>query len=97
LMGERFKSALHAAFDGHPNVVEVRGRGLMLGVELLGITSVSVVTEALARGVWVYPGGSGPPVADAVMIAPAFTVEDAHIEQIVAVLGQSIDAVAARR
>ena len=97
LMGERFKSALHAAFDGHPNVVEVRGRGLMLGVELLGVTSVSVVTEALARGVWVYPGGSGPPVADAVMIAPAFTVEDAHIDQIVAVLGQSIDAVAARR
>ena len=69
-----------------------RGRGLMVGVELRGVTSAAVVAEALARGLWVYPAGSGAPVADAVMVAPPFTVTDADIERIVTILAAAIDA-----
>ena len=32
--GERIMSGLRAAFDGMPGVLEVRGRGLMIGIEL---------------------------------------------------------------
>lgn len=95
-MGEYLIGALHTAFDGHPCVAEVRGRGLMCGVELVGLTSVDVVMEALGRGLWVYPGGSGAPVVDAVMVAPPFTVTEAEIDRLVTILAASIDAVAAR-
>lgn len=91
-MGEHLMAALHAAFDGHPRVAEVRGRGLMTGVELVGLSSIAVVTEALARGLWVYPGGSGAPVADAVLVAPPFIVTEHEIDRIVTILREAIDA-----
>jgi adenosylmethionine-8-amino-7-oxononanoate aminotransferase len=68
----------------------------MLGVELRGLSSVEVVTAALARDVWVYPAGSGAPVADAVLIAPPFVIEDHHVDRIVSVLAASINDVQCR-
>ena len=91
-MGERLQAALGAALHGHARVAEIRGRGLMVGVELRGVTAAAVVGEALARGLWVYPAGSGAPVADAVMLAPPFTVTDGDIDRIVAILAAAIDA-----
>jgi adenosylmethionine-8-amino-7-oxononanoate aminotransferase len=97
VMGSRLHDAVKAAVGAHPNVAEVRGRGLMLGVELRGLASADVVTAALARDVWMYPAGSGAPVADAVLIAPPFVIDDQHIERIVTVLGESIDSVSRGR
>jgi adenosylmethionine-8-amino-7-oxononanoate aminotransferase len=97
VMGARLFDALQTQVAAHPNVAEVRGRGLMLGVELRGLSSVDVVTAALARDVWVYPAGSGAPVADAVLIAPPFVIDDQHIERIVTVLSASIDSVSRGR
>jgi len=82
---------LHAEFDGHPGVVEVRGRGMFYGVELR-VSQQQVVAEALSRDVWIYPAGSGP-VPSAVMLAPPFVVSDDEIDQMVAVTRASIDAV----
>jgi adenosylmethionine-8-amino-7-oxononanoate aminotransferase len=93
VMGSRLSDALKAGLGAHPNVAEVRGRGLMLGVELSGLRSADVVAAALARDVWVYPAGSGAPVADAVLIAPPFVIDDNHIERIVTVVAESIDDV----
>ena len=91
-MGERLRAALTAALGGHPRVAEVRGRGLMVGVELRGTTSAAVVGEALGRGLWVYPAGSGAPVADAVMVAPPFVVTADEIDRIAAILAAAVDA-----
>ena len=91
-MGERLQAALRGALDGHARVAEIRGRGLMVGVELRGVTSAAVVGEALSRGLWVYPAGCGAPVADAAMIAPPFIVTDDDIDRIVTILAAAIEA-----
>jgi adenosylmethionine-8-amino-7-oxononanoate aminotransferase len=93
ILGERLQDALGA----HPAVVEVRGRGMFHGVELQGRSGAlaqAVVREALARDLWVYPAGSGPPVTDAVMIGCAFTITEPEVEELVDRLAAAIDAVA---
>ncbi len=90
----------------HPNVAEVRGRGLLHAVELVRdretlapfapeqrITT-RVVVAGLARGVFFYPGGSKPG-PDVICLGPPFTVTKDEIDRIVGVLGESITAAAA--
>ena len=51
------------ALGGHPDVVELRGRGLFRGIELTpsgGRLAAAVVGECLARDMWIYPAGSAP-------------------------------------
>jgi adenosylmethionine-8-amino-7-oxononanoate aminotransferase len=106
-VGALLKDRLHATFDDHPHVAEVRGMGLMLGLELVAERephrwfpagarfAQKVVAEALARDVWVYPAGAGDPVQDALLLGPAFTITEDEIDQTVTVLQQAIDAAAA--
>ncbi|MGZ4793946.1 MAG: aminotransferase class III-fold pyridoxal phosphate-dependent enzyme, partial [Ilumatobacteraceae bacterium] len=93
-MGAVLSDRLHAELDGHPAVVEVRGRGMFYGIEL-NIPHAAVIAEALSRDVWVYPAGSGP-VPSAVMIAPPFVITDDELDQVVTTLRVSLDAVIAR-
>jgi adenosylmethionine-8-amino-7-oxononanoate aminotransferase len=105
-VGAQLERRLRMELGDHTNVIEIRGKGLMLGIELgrdrhtgerfdAGTRfAARVVGEALARGVWVYPAGSGP-VQDAVMIGAPFIIDDADIEKIVTVLHESIDAAVA--
>jgi adenosylmethionine-8-amino-7-oxononanoate aminotransferase len=108
-MGGVLADRLHAEFDDHPNVAEIRGRGLFLGLELVQDRerdipfdverrfAYSVVSEALARDVWIYPAGSGP-VRDAVMFGPPFIIDDDQVEIMVSTVRTAIDAaVAAHR
>jgi adenosylmethionine-8-amino-7-oxononanoate aminotransferase len=102
-MGELLHRRLHAELDDHPNVLEIRGRGLFAGVELVrdregGVQfpvdthlAAMVVGEALRRDVWVYPAGSGP-VRDAIMLGPPFVIVEDEIDVLVGVLRESIDA-----
>ena len=83
VMGDRMQSALSSALDGHSRVSEIRGRGLMIGVELAGLSAVEAVEACVQRGMWVYPAGSGPAVADALLFAPPMVVTDDHINRIV--------------
>lgn len=104
-MGEVLAARLHDALDDHPNVLEVRGRGLFQGIELVADRpgrrpfppgdriAAAVVERCLALDVWVYPAGSGP-VQDAVMLGCPFVVTEAEIERIVSTVRDSIDAVA---
>ena len=87
VLGER----LHTALDGHPAVVEIRGRGLFYGIELR-CGRDAVVAAAMRRDMWVYPAGSGP-VAEAVMIAPPFVVTESQIDEITHRLTLAIDEV----
>lgn len=64
-LGEYFRGELQAAIGSHPNVGDVRGRGLMIGVEL--VTDVTTRTPltvgravsdmAVQKGLLLYPGG----------------------------------------
>jgi len=93
VQGDRLLGMLTDALHDHPNVVEIRGRGLMLGVELTGIGSADVVAEALRRDVWIYPAGSGPAVNDGLLLAPPMVVGDDDLARIVDVTVESLDAV----
>jgi adenosylmethionine-8-amino-7-oxononanoate aminotransferase len=104
-MGALLAARLDAVLGDHPNVQEIRGRALFQGVELVRDRDTgapfpaaakfasAVVTECLARDMWVYPAGSGP-VQDAVMIGCPFIITEAEIEQIVVTLRDGIDAAA---
>ena len=104
-VGAQLERRLRMELGDHRNVIEIRGKGLMLGIELgqdrhsatrydpSTRFAAKVVAEALARGVWVYPAGSGP-VQDAVMIGAPFIIGDTEIETIVTVLHEAIDAAA---
>lgn len=106
-MGAVLGAALHDALDEHANVAQVRGTGLMWGVELVADRGAlrqfdasakvagKVTAEGIRRGVFYYPGGGGTP-EDVVMLGPAFTITEQHVEQMVDVLAASIDAVVAR-
>jgi adenosylmethionine-8-amino-7-oxononanoate aminotransferase len=85
-MGERLRAGLVRELGSLEQVVEIRGRGLMLGVELSGITAASVVGQCLKMGLWVYPSGSGGPVPESILVAPPLVVTNNEVDQIVSTL-----------
>ena len=99
--GARFRALLTDALGDHPNVADIRGRGLLQGLELVadrstgatfgGRLSPKVVAEALDRDCWIYPAGSAG-VPDGILFGPAFTVSDGELEQLVAITAAALDA-----
>ena len=103
-MGAKLNTDLSAALSNHPNVAEVRGRGLLQGVEIVknrdtleqfaiedNITN-KIVGKALELGVFFYGGGTGV-VRDVLVMGPPFIIDDADIDKMVTTLIESIDAV----
>jgi adenosylmethionine-8-amino-7-oxononanoate aminotransferase len=105
IMGERALARLDA-LRAHPHVGDVRGRGLMIGVELVADTASrrpfpraegraeAVGAEAFRRGLVIYPGGGGAcgPDGDIVMLAPPFVVSAAELDEMAAILDGSLTA-----
>ncbi len=103
--GERLRALLADRLGAHPAVGNVRGRGLMVGVELVADREARtpfpraaraterVVAAAQDAGVLLY---SGTGVADGqdgdtILLGPPFVVTDAELVRIVDVLGDAID------
>jgi adenosylmethionine-8-amino-7-oxononanoate aminotransferase len=100
---------LSERFGNHPFVGDVRGRGLLQGVELVADRGskepfdpkrklhARVKREAMARGLMVYPmGGTVDGTrGDHVLLAPPFIVDAAVVDTIVERLGEAIDAATA--
>ncbi len=103
--GAVLRRLLHEAFDDHPHVADIRGLGLQQGLHLVadretgdgfgGALTLPVIEEALERGCWIYPAGSGP-VEDALLFGPPFIITDDELERLVAVCAEAIDAAVAR-
>jgi adenosylmethionine-8-amino-7-oxononanoate aminotransferase len=103
-IGETLRARLVAAFDNHPHVVEVRGRGLLQALEIVADRATltpfpisanvtnRVIGAALKRGVFFYMGGTGD-VRDIVCIGPPFTIDERDVDTIVSVLSESVDDV----
>ncbi|HRL20582.1 aspartate aminotransferase family protein [Alcaligenes sp. SDU_A2] len=108
--GEQLRAELHAALDSHPNVGDIRGRGLFVGIELVqDKTSKQVLDPALKthatlkkkafeHGLMIYPmGGTVDGVhGDHILLAPPFICTPQDISRIVQLLVQTIDAVLPR-
>jgi len=104
--GAHLSRRLKERFGNHPFVGDVRGRGLLQGVELVADRGTKepfdpklkmharVKREAMTRGLMVYPmGGTADGTrGDHVLIAPPFIIDDGTIDTIVERLGEAIDA-----
>ena len=107
--GQSLYERLHARFGSHPNVGDIRGRGLFYAIELVrergGKTPFApqlqvharIKREAMARGLMTYPMGGTMDgyQGDHVLIAPPFIVEEEHLELLVNRLGDAVDVVIA--
>tara|TARA_B100000676_G_scaffold306448_1_gene362701 strand:+ start:79 stop:936 length:858 start_codon:yes stop_codon:yes gene_type:complete len=105
VMGEALRKRLEDEFRDHPNVEDIRGRGLLQGLGLVANRETgepfprsaafadSVANAALNNGVWIYPSGSGV-FDDAVMFGPPFIVEESHLDEMVHATRLAIDSVA---
>jgi adenosylmethionine-8-amino-7-oxononanoate aminotransferase len=101
---------LNERFGNHPFVGDVRGRGLLQGVELVADRDTKepfdsqlklharVKREAMARGLMVYPMGGTVDGArgDHVLLAPPFIVDAPLLDTVVERLGEAIDAATAK-
>jgi adenosylmethionine-8-amino-7-oxononanoate aminotransferase len=104
--GERLTSLLHARFGNHPHVGDIRGRGLLLAIELVADRATKTPfdpalalhqrarAEAFDRGLLIYPGGGTADgrAGDHILLAPPYNVTDPELETIVDVLAETLDA-----
>jgi adenosylmethionine-8-amino-7-oxononanoate aminotransferase len=107
--GAYLRERLLERFAGHPYVGDVRGRGLLMAIELVADRetrtpfdpvlklSAKIKAEAFERGLLVYPGaGTADGVrGDHVLLAPPYIVTDAQIQVIIERLGEAVDAATA--
>ncbi|MCT8999783.1 aspartate aminotransferase family protein [Chelativorans intermedius] len=105
-MGAYLRERLEMRFADHPHVGDIRGRGLFLGLELVADRETKepfdpalklharVKTQAMARGLMVYPAGGtiDGSRGDHVLLAPPFILDAPTAETIVERLGQALDA-----
>jgi adenosylmethionine-8-amino-7-oxononanoate aminotransferase len=105
--GARLMSLLADRFGGHPNVGDIRGRGLLQAIELVADRSTRepfdpalalhqrAKADAFERGLLIYPGGGTVDGrrGDHILLAPPYNVTDQELEMIVDLLGETIDAV----
>jgi adenosylmethionine-8-amino-7-oxononanoate aminotransferase len=105
-MGELLEKSLRSAFGGHPQVGDIRGRGLLWALELVAERAskkpfdpmlqvhARIKQEALNAGLLCYPmGGTLDGMhGDHVLLAPPFIIEPAQIEELVHKLGRSLES-----
>jgi adenosylmethionine-8-amino-7-oxononanoate aminotransferase len=105
--GERLSKELTAALQDHPNVGDVRGLGLMAGIELVAdrdskrpFPRAERVTERIMaaakdRGLLLYSstGFADDADGDLLMLGPPFVISDDELGQVVAGTAQAIAAI----
>ncbi|QEZ43713.1 aspartate aminotransferase family protein [Cupriavidus oxalaticus] len=105
--GEQLRARLREALGGHPNLGDVRGRGLFVGVEFVADrdskatldpalkTHARLKSAAMQNGLLVYPmGGTVDGVrGDHVLFAPPFICTELDIDDIVGRFAAAVRAV----
>ncbi|WP_332671426.1 aspartate aminotransferase family protein [Aromatoleum sp.] len=108
-LGDELIGRLRGALGGHPQVGDIRGRGLFVGIEFVADRETKTPFEpelafhrvlgdaAFANGLIVYAMGGtiDGRRGDHVLIAPPFIVTRAQLDEIVELLVRSIDAAVA--
>jgi len=105
--GSLLKSHLQDTFGSHPNIGDIRGRGLFIGLELtldkdkktppgpeLGLPQ-KIKQSAMENGLICYPGGG---TADGmsgvhILLAPPFIYQESHVSELVEKLSRIMKSV----
>ena len=107
--GDYLARRLNERFGNHPFVGDLRGRGLLRGIEIVFDRGTKepfdpsyklharIKHEAMTRGLMVYPmGGTVDGTrGDHVLLAPPFIIDSGAIDAVVERLGDAIDAAVA--
>lgn len=106
-LGDQILQKLNSEIGQHPNIAEIRGKGLLIGIEIVEdkssltpfdevkkITS-QLMQKGLEEGVFLYPGGTGR-YRDIICIGPAFIIQEEEVDLIVSVVKDSIEYVTSR-
>jgi acetylornithine/N-succinyldiaminopimelate aminotransferase len=88
-VGELLRRRLAELRARHPSIVEVRGTGLLVGVELDDPDRASAVVDAM-RDAGVLIGRTGPR-GDVLKIRPPLVFSDEHVDLLVAALDAALD------
>jgi len=105
--GEQLRTRLREELGDHPNVGDIRGRGLFVGVEFVADrgtkstlepaqkTHAKLKSVAMQNGLLIYPSGGTVDGArgDHVLFAPPFICNEGDIERIVELFTLSVTAV----
>lgn len=107
-IGDRLKNRLGTLMQRYPFIGDVRGKGLLLAVELVGdretmeplppekMAAARLVDLAYERGLIIYWRRTrGGYRGDHIMVCPPLITTEAQIEEIMAPLGEALDALAA--
>jgi adenosylmethionine-8-amino-7-oxononanoate aminotransferase len=92
-----------APLNQHPHVAEVRGKGMLWGIEIVrdretlepfaedAALSAKIIGEGLDRGAFFYFAGTGP-VRDILVLGPPYISTESEIGEMAEILKDSIDA-----
>jgi adenosylmethionine-8-amino-7-oxononanoate aminotransferase len=103
--GERLLGLVKTRLGNHPNVGDVRGRGLLVGVELVADRATrrafprsahlieSIMVHARERGLLLYhgTGNQDGTNGDTVLLGPPFVITDAEMETLAETLGEAVE------
>ena len=104
--GAALRRMLRTAFSNHPQVGDIRGRGLLIGLELVADRATkkpfdpalalhaAIKEAAMARGLMVYPMGGtiDGRHGDHILLAPPFIASEAELAEITSRLADALQA-----
>lgn len=101
IQGERLHQGLVALAQHSPLIVEVRGRGLMLGLVLQSIAghpgkvAARLGEDAFAHGLIVYPGSGGNNSVDGdhLLIGPPLSIRPHEVDELLTLFSKSVERV----
>lgn len=105
--GARLMALLRERFGNHPNIGDIRGRGLLVGMELVANRETKAPfdpalamhrrskEEAFDRGLLIYPGGGtiDGRLGDHILLAPPYNVSPEEVDLIIDLLSKTLDAI----
>lgn len=104
--GAKLLNRLQQQFSQHPLVAEIRGQGMLIGIEVvkdrdtlepfereLGITN-KMIAAAMEAGVFFYPGGTGE-YRDILCIGAPYIIGDAEIDLMAMALDKALTEISA--
>src|SRR5690606_18320723 len=103
-LGTSLREGLAGTLAGHPHVGQVRGRGLLVGIELVADRETRlpfrraervterVVVAARERGVLVYSGTghANGTDGDVLLLGPPFVITEPELERVVEVVAEAV-------
>ncbi len=103
--GAALRASLDSKFNDHPNVGDIRGRGLFLGIELVADRDTKAPIDpgkrvharlksaAMKAGLMCYPMGGtiDGQAGDHILLAPPFIIDDSHVAEITDKLAIALD------